>query len=95
MSHRVKEIWRYPVKSMAGEQLATAVLTPMGIPHDRAWAVRDEKTRTIRGAKHLPRLMACAARFVEDPDGTRLEIYAKDGASGAAPVTGAPTCGFF
>jgi lactoylglutathione lyase len=33
--------------------------------------------------------------FFEDPDGTRLEIYAKDGASGAAPVAGAPTCGFF
>lgn len=33
--------------------------------------------------------------FFEDPDGTRLEIYAKDGAAGAAPVTGAPTCGFF
>jgi catechol 2,3-dioxygenase-like lactoylglutathione lyase family enzyme len=33
--------------------------------------------------------------FFEDPDGTRLEIYAKDGASGAAPVSGAPTCGFF
>lgn len=44
--------------------------------------------------------------FFEDPDGTRLEIYAKDGASGAAPVSGAaqvsgappsgaPACGFF
>ena len=33
--------------------------------------------------------------FFEDPDGTRLEIYAKNGASGAAPVSGAPTCGFF
>ncbi|HET8773111.1 MAG TPA: VOC family protein [Thermoanaerobaculia bacterium] len=33
--------------------------------------------------------------FFEDPDGTRLEIYAKDGTSGAAPVAGAPTCGFF
>jgi lactoylglutathione lyase len=33
--------------------------------------------------------------FFEDPDGTRLEIYAKDGVSGTAPVTGAPTCGFF
>lgn len=33
--------------------------------------------------------------FFEDPDGTRLEIYAKDGASGAAPVPGAPACGFF
>jgi catechol 2,3-dioxygenase-like lactoylglutathione lyase family enzyme len=33
--------------------------------------------------------------FFEDPDGTRLEIYARDGVSGQVPVPGAPTCGFF
>src|SRR5688572_11105671 len=34
--------------------------------------------------------------FFEDPDGIRLEIYAPTGAEGlAAPVQGAPTCGFF
>jgi catechol 2,3-dioxygenase-like lactoylglutathione lyase family enzyme len=34
--------------------------------------------------------------FFEDPDGTRLEIYAADaGAHATAPVNGAPTCGFF
>jgi catechol 2,3-dioxygenase-like lactoylglutathione lyase family enzyme len=33
--------------------------------------------------------------FFEDPDGTRLEIYAASGVSGSAPVAGAPTCGFF
>jgi catechol 2,3-dioxygenase-like lactoylglutathione lyase family enzyme len=33
--------------------------------------------------------------FFEDPDGTRLEIYAKSGVSGSAPVAAAPTCGFF
>ncbi len=33
--------------------------------------------------------------FFEDPDGTRLEIYAKDGVTGAAPVSDGPTCGFF
>jgi catechol 2,3-dioxygenase-like lactoylglutathione lyase family enzyme len=33
--------------------------------------------------------------FFEDPDGTRLEIYASRGAGGTAPVSGAPTCGFF
>jgi catechol 2,3-dioxygenase-like lactoylglutathione lyase family enzyme len=34
--------------------------------------------------------------FFEDPDGLRLEIYAPTGAAGApAPVSGAPTCGFF
>jgi len=34
--------------------------------------------------------------FFTDPDGVRLEIYAPVGAEGAAaPVKGAPTCGFF
>jgi catechol 2,3-dioxygenase-like lactoylglutathione lyase family enzyme len=34
--------------------------------------------------------------FFTDPDGTRLEVYAPEGASGhAAPHGDAPTCGFF
>lgn len=34
--------------------------------------------------------------FFHDPDGIRLEIYAPAGAEAAkAPVTAAPTCGFF
>lgn len=34
--------------------------------------------------------------FFEDPDGTRLEIYAPTGAGeSTAPTPGAPTCGFF
>ncbi|MFC9295852.1 VOC family protein [Streptomyces sp. NPDC057011] len=34
--------------------------------------------------------------FFHDPDGIRLEISAPTGAEGEpAPVTGAPTCGFF
>ncbi len=34
--------------------------------------------------------------FFEDPDGIRLEIYAKQGAAGhgPAPTAGAPSCGF-
>ena len=34
--------------------------------------------------------------FFEDPDGTRLEIFAPSGAGALhAPVTDAPSCGFF
>ncbi len=37
-----------------------------------------------------------AALFFTDPDGIRLEIYSPVGAAGlAAPVAGAPSCGFF
>jgi len=33
--------------------------------------------------------------FFTDPDGIRLEIYAATGATGPAPTSDAPTCGFF
>jgi len=37
-----------------------------------------------------------AALFFADPDGIRLEVYSPAGAAGlAAPVPGAPSCGFF
>jgi lactoylglutathione lyase len=37
-----------------------------------------------------------AALFFTDPDGIRLEVYSPAGAAGlAAPVPGAPSCGFF
>lgn len=65
MTFVVKEIWRYPVKSMQGERLEASAITAQGIPYDRGWAVRDEKTQTIRGAKHLPKLLLCAARYLE------------------------------
>jgi uncharacterized protein YcbX len=64
---RVKEIWRYPVKSMAGERLERSSIDRGGLPGDRSWAVRDEKRGGIRGAKKIPDLMRCHARFVEPP----------------------------
>lgn len=63
----VREIWRYPVKSMAGERLQAGWFGPAGLPGDRAWAVRDEAAGEVRGAKKLPALMTCAARYPEDP----------------------------
>ena len=38
---------------------------------------------------------ASGGLFFTDPDGLHVEIFAADGATGAAPVPGAPTCGFF
>lgn len=62
----VKEIWRYPVKSMRGERLDAVALGKGGIPFDRGWAVRDETDGTIRGAKLLGELMNCSARYLMD-----------------------------
>jgi uncharacterized protein YcbX len=69
---RVRELWRYPVKSMGGERLQAAMLTARGIPGDRGWALRDEKSGEVRGAKKLPALMCCAAGYVEEPSGSAI-----------------------
>jgi uncharacterized protein YcbX len=37
----VVEIWRYPVKSMAGERLESVELTGVGLEGDRRWALVD------------------------------------------------------
>lgn len=49
MSLRLAGLWRYPVKTLAGEELATAELTAGGIPGDRIVHVRGpEGVRTSR-----------------------------------------------
>jgi hypothetical protein len=63
----VRELWRYPVKSMIGESLRAGAVGPMGIAGDRGWAVRDERAGEIRGAKKLPALLGCSARYRAEP----------------------------
>jgi uncharacterized protein YcbX len=63
----IREIRRYPVKSMDGETLAAAAIGPRGLAGDRAWAVRDEVRGGIRGAKKIPALMRLAAAYPEPP----------------------------
>lgn len=36
----VRELWRYPVKSMLGERLDQFFATEGGVAGDRAWALR-------------------------------------------------------
>ena len=64
---RLAEIHRYPVKSMQGERLMSAALQPLGIPGDRAWALRDENVGGLTGAKKLPALMGMRARLAAEP----------------------------
>lgn len=81
----VTQLWRYPVKSMAGERLETASLTWRGIPGDRGWAVYDETRNGITGAKRLPALRACQARYSTEPTAgaasPHAEITLPDGTS--------------
>jgi hypothetical protein len=63
----VKQISRYAVKSMAGENLNECSVGVLGIPGDRGWAIRDETTGEITNGKNFPLLMQCAARYREPP----------------------------
>src|SRR5215472_7150145 len=68
----VKEIWRYPVKSMQGERMEQCVLLEGGIPFDRGWAVRDESRQQITGAKRLAGLLNCSARYLPQTSATTV-----------------------
>ncbi len=84
MELTVAEIWRYPVKSMGGEQLDHAVVHEKGIYGDRGWAVRDEKAGTIRSARYIPRLLLCTARYLPGTDAglvPHVEITLPDGST--------------
>ena len=65
-------MWRYPVKSMAGERLEHGEIGSQGLHGDRGWAIRSEDTGEIHNAKRFPRLMQCAAAYREPPSGDRI-----------------------
>ncbi|MBW1884469.1 MAG: MOSC domain-containing protein [Deltaproteobacteria bacterium] len=79
----LRELWRYPVKSMRGERLEVCrVEQRVGIPGDRSWALRDQRAGEIRGAKKIPQLLELAARVLEEPVGEtvpRIELELPDG----------------
>jgi len=63
----VKQIWRYAVKSMAGEQIRSCNVGLLGIPADRGWVIRDAATNRITTGSKLPLLMQCEAFYREPP----------------------------
>lgn len=48
----VRSLWRYPVKSMMGEELNQAEVINSGFVGDRVYALRDSSTGKIASAKH-------------------------------------------
>src|SRR6266480_5705897 len=66
----IRALWRYPVKSMLGEELEAVDVSEDGVVGDRAYALRDRETGKVASAKHpklWPNLLACRAAFVEPP----------------------------
>jgi uncharacterized protein YcbX len=59
----VVEIWRYPVKSLRGETVASIRVGYRGIEHDRFWSIRGHDGRfgsgkTTHRFRHMPGLLS-------------------------------------
>ncbi len=74
----VAEVWRYPVKSMAGERLDSCDITRAGLDGDRRWALVDgtvNRAGKLLSIRQDERLMTYRARLNDD----RVEIVTPEG----------------
>jgi uncharacterized protein YcbX len=83
----VREVWRFPVKSLRGEPLEEALLAPDGLAGDRAYALHEPWKGGVRRVtvREAPRMLSWGAAYDEaapdpadpppaalvDPDGRR------------------------
>ncbi|MGZ5866104.1 MAG: MOSC domain-containing protein [Xanthobacteraceae bacterium] len=70
MAGTVESLWRFPVKSMRGEQLLEATVNERGLLGDRAYALIDTDTGRVVSAKSarlFPDVLNCDAKFVQPP----------------------------
>lgn len=66
----VISLWRYPVKSMLGEELNAVEVTDRGLLGDRAYALVDKadgKAATAKNPRKWPTLFGFRATFIEPP----------------------------
>ena len=70
LAGKVVALWRYPIKSMLGEEVQATPLANGCLLGDRAFALIDCQTGHVASAKHPQRwlrLFACRAAFIEPP----------------------------
>jgi hypothetical protein len=67
---RVAEVWRFPVKSMLGEQLDRVEITAGGVVGDRSWALLDAEDGKVVSAKNprkWARMLEMRASYLDEP----------------------------
>ena len=89
----VAALWRYPVKSMMGEELNASLVSERGLLGDRAFALVDRETGKVVSAKEprkWARMFEFRAAYVEPPGGNGLppvRIALPDGTSVASDLS--------
>ncbi|MGH9171975.1 MAG: MOSC domain-containing protein [Acidimicrobiales bacterium] len=59
---KVTELWRFPVKSLGGEQLESCTVGEVGLEFDRGWGIVDNATGNVLTARREPRLLFASSR---------------------------------
>ncbi len=72
----VRQLWRYPVKSLGGERLEKCAVAESGLHGDRAWGLVDRATGHVLTARREPALLFGSARLVGSDD---VEIVLPNG----------------
>ena len=73
----VVSLWRYPIKSMLGEELHTAHALDYGLLGDRVYALLDRadgKVATAKNPRKGPSLFACRAPASSHPAAARRRL---------------------
>ena len=66
-TYSVASLWRYPVKSMDGEELDSVNVTARGLRGDRAYALVDTARSKVGTARKFGSFLKCRAQFVNPP----------------------------
>src|SRR5688572_15160165 len=72
----IQQLWRYPVKSLGGEQLTDCAVSATGLDGDRRWGIVDDATGNVLTARRTPELLFASARLVTPEE---VEITLPDG----------------
>jgi uncharacterized protein YcbX len=70
MNGTIVSLWRYPVKSLQGEELNASEVSERGLAGDRGYALVDQaegKVASAKNPKKWPNLFAFRAAFVDPP----------------------------
>ena len=84
----IRSLWRYPVKSMLGEELQACELTERGFVGDRAYAlvdVENGKVASTKNPRKWARLFECRAEFLDGPRAVRITLPDGETVSAAEP----------
>lgn len=89
MGVTVRELWRFPVKSMQGVAVEELAFGERGVDGDRMWAVVDPAAGRVLSAKRWPALLLASA--ADDGPGATVRVTLPDGGTHEAgdPATDA------